>query len=107
MDLPRKRRHLRWRLAADAHHHRARRRWLTDLGHVARAHAVLAQAAGAHEHRASNGHRPIGGRRMSRISFTSSSAVAGREATRGRLARLADYIELTKPRIVMMELVTI
>jgi heme o synthase len=44
---------------------------------------------------------------MSRISLTSASAVAGHEAARGRFARLADYVELTKPRIVMMELVTI
>lgn len=44
---------------------------------------------------------------MSRISFTSASTIAGSEAARGRLARVADYVELTKPRIVMMELVTI
>jgi protoheme IX farnesyltransferase len=44
---------------------------------------------------------------MTRISFTSAPAVAGSQTARGWLARIADYVELTKPRIVAMELVTI
>lgn len=44
---------------------------------------------------------------MSRIVLSSATAVASREVTRGRLGRITDYIELTKPRIVMMELVTV
>lgn len=44
---------------------------------------------------------------MSRIVLSSAPAVASREVTHGRLVRITDYIELTKPRIVLMELVTV
>jgi protoheme IX farnesyltransferase len=44
---------------------------------------------------------------MSRITTTSAVSLAGSARRSGWLARLADYIELTKPRIVTLELVTI
>jgi len=44
---------------------------------------------------------------MSRLSINSVVRLQSRAHSAGRLARVADYVELTKPRIVVMELVTI
>src|SRR5262249_31659061 len=49
----------------------------------------------------------IGGRHMSRITSTARVSLASTCDRAGWLARTRDYIELTKPRIVMLELVTI
>lgn len=44
---------------------------------------------------------------MSRVSTTTPIALAGERGRSGWTARINDYIELTKPRIVMLELVTV
>jgi protoheme IX farnesyltransferase len=44
---------------------------------------------------------------MSRISTVTGYALADAPARTGWLARIADYVELTKPRIVALELVTV
>jgi heme o synthase len=44
---------------------------------------------------------------MSRMTATSDVSLTISGAGSGRLARVADYVELTKPRIVVLELVTV
>lgn len=44
---------------------------------------------------------------MSRLTVANSLSLSGSDARSGLLARVADYVELTKPRIVMLELVTV
>src|ERR1700742_126425 len=44
---------------------------------------------------------------MSRITSTARVSLASTRDRAGWLARTRDYVELTKPRIVMLELVTI
>src|SRR3954463_12985588 len=44
---------------------------------------------------------------MSRLSSTAAVSLSRRKNRSGVLARVNDYVELTKPRIVMLELVTI
>ena len=51
--------------------------------------------------------RPIGGRGMSRLSTISGYSLADAPVRSRWLATLADYVELTKPRIVVLELVTV
>jgi heme o synthase len=44
---------------------------------------------------------------MSRLTATAGVSLTGSATRAGWLARVSDYIELTKPRIVMLELVTV
>src|SRR3954470_11108566 len=44
---------------------------------------------------------------MSRVSTTSGVSLADSGARAGWLSRASDYVELTKPRIVALELVTV
>ena len=44
---------------------------------------------------------------MSRLTVANSLSLSGSEVRAGWVARVADYVELTKPRIVMLELVTV
>ena len=44
---------------------------------------------------------------MSRITATPSVSLGVASTRSGWLARAADYVELTKPRIVVLELVTV
>src|SRR5262245_60606932 len=44
---------------------------------------------------------------MSRVMTTAAMSLARARARLGMQARISDFVELTKPRIVMLELVTI
>src|SRR2546423_14471832 len=49
----------------------------------------------------------MGGGRMSRITTTPGVSLRAASARSGWRAQVADYVELTKPRIVVLELVTV
>ena len=90
-------------------HHGARGHRLADSGDVGRcwrcdAHGLLLAPQRSCARRTRDDWQwPHGGARMS--TSTSRSPIA--RAARGWLARSRDYVELTKPRIVVLELVTV
>ena len=98
------------RLAADARHHGARRRRLADLLATSLALALyalrslLAASAVATARQLATDWRPPYESHHARPPVSSLDAPVARA---GWLARCADYVELTKPRIVVLELVTV
>ncbi len=102
-----KRRDSRWRLAADTHCHRACGDGLLAARYVRRFGALGALIANARPRRQTDASHEAGGGGMTRITVASGLEMSRSPSCAGMLARVADYIELTKPRIVALELVTV